>query len=308
MWERSMPMITAIITTFNREGFLRTAIQSVLQQTFRDFQLLILDNSSQDGTRQVVQGFTDERVRYLCHAPMGIGEQRNLGVQEAQSEFLAFLDDDDEWLPRKLEQQVAVFQRGGGELGLVYGGFTRMDAEGRDFSSYGRTIQGKALGDLLWFNIEFSGSASNPMMKTSVVRELGGYDTHIRTSEDWEMYLRLADRYLIDYVPEPVVRIRSHRGPRLGDRVDAARDVQELVLKRYGDRMTPQLKSLYLQAIGGKFCRVGSASEGRIWLRRAIQAYPLNWVACAQYVLSWVGPGVYARAHRLYKHFAQAGG
>src|SRR5208282_5250285 len=126
-----MPAVTAIITTFNRRKFLGPAIQSVLGQTFGDFELLILDNSSTDGSEELVREFSDRRLRYIKHPAMGISPQRNLGLAEARGEFVAFLDDDDEWLPRKLELELDLFRRGPVSLALTYGGLKWIDTDGR---------------------------------------------------------------------------------------------------------------------------------------------------------------------------------
>jgi len=299
-----VPLVTVVITTFNRERYLPSAIRSVLNQTMPDFELLILDNSSSDGTEQVVKSFDDPRMRHIRHPPITIGAQRNLGLREARGEFVAFLDDDDEWLPAKLERQLGVFRNGPPDLALVYGGFVRIDSEGREFATHRPVLQGRILLDLLWHRDAFTGSASNPLMKVSFLRGLGGYNDELCTSEDWELYLRLAERYVIDFAPDSVVWIRSHRGPRLGDRVSDALKVEELVLERYSSVMSPQLRSYYLQKIGGKLCRIGYPQQARTRLREAIREYPLNLVAYGQLAVTIVGPDLYRQAHGLYKKFS----
>ena len=296
----SVPRVSAIITTFNRARLLPKAVQSALSQTLRDFELIILDNSSNDGTPAVVRGFPDGRIRHIVHPPCRIAEARNRGLAEAVGEFIAFLDDDDEWLPLKLARQVEAFERGPDSLGLVYGGFVRIDDGGAEYAVHAPALQGKILRELLWNRAPFTGSASNPMMRASAVRALGGFNGALATSEDWELYLRLAERFEIGCVPETVVRIRTHAATRLGDRIDEARRVEELVLDRYGASMEPRLRSLYYRKIGGKLCRVGAVREGRARILDAIKGDPLNPLGYAQYGLSLLGGGAYARVHRLW--------
>lgn len=295
-----MPRVSAIITTFNRARLLPSAVRSALSQTFRDFEIIVLDNSSTDETPAVVRGFADGRIRYVVHAPCGIAEARNRGLREARGEFIAFLDDDDEWLPLKLARQVEAFQRGPESLGLVYGGFVRIDDEGTEYACHEPVLRGKILHALLWQRDPFTGSASNPMMRASALRALGGFDGALTTSEDWELYLRLAERFEVGCVPETVVRIRTHRAPRLGDRIDEARKVEELVLDRYGAAMEPRLRSLFHQKIGGKLCRTGALREGRARILEAIKVDPLNPLAYAQYAMSLLGRGAYERVHGLW--------
>ncbi|WP_447974988.1 glycosyltransferase family 2 protein [Nitrospira sp. Kam-Ns4a] len=297
------PVVSAIITTFNRKRFLGPAISSVLAQTFRDFELLILDNSSTDGTEELVSSFADSRIRYIRHPPLTIGQQRNLGVREARGEYIGFLDDDDEWLPAKLERQLEVFRTGPSDLALVYGGFVRIDSEGREFAVHRPVLRGRILLDLLRQRDAFTGSASNPLMRVSALRALGGYNDELCTSEDWELYLRLAERHSMDFTEENVVRIRSHRGPRLGDRVGEALKAEAIVFNRYQSTMDARLRSFYLQKMGGKQCRLGFLQEGRRAIIQAIRENPVNVVAYAQYAMSWLGPNIYQAMHRAYKRF-----
>jgi glycosyltransferase involved in cell wall biosynthesis len=295
------PLVTAIITTFNRKRFLGSAINSVLAQTFPEFELVILDNFSTDGTEELVKSFEDPRIRYVRHPPITIGRQRNLGLREAHGEYIGFLDDDDEWMPTKLERQLEVFRTGPADLGIAYGGFVRIDSAGREFAVHRPVLKGRILLDLLWQRDAFTGSASNPLMKISVLRELGGYNDELCASEDWELYLRLAERYRIDFTPDSVARIRSHRGPRLGDKVGEALKVEELVLSRFGHVMPAKLRSYYLQKIGGKLCRIGLIEQGRAHIVNAIRTDPRNLLAYGQFALSFLGSSVYRQVHLLYK-------
>lgn len=296
----TLPRVTAIITTFNRRAFLGNAIDSVLAQSFADFELIILDNDSRDGTDTLVSGYTDPRIRYRKHRAMGIAEQRNLGVGLARGEFIAFLDDDDVWLPSKLEAQYLKFLSSDGTVGLVYGGFVFYDDAGREWGTHKPELVGDVLEGLLWASDPFSGSASNPMLRKSTVLSLGGYDRKVAVGEDWELYLRLAERHRIEGVSELVLRIRQHSGPRLGQKVDAALGTERHVYLRFRGRMSRALKSRYLQKIGGKYVRLGHKRRGRKYLLLAISVCRTNAYAYAQLLLSLFGGETYQYFHRLY--------
>lgn len=300
----TLPRVTAIITTFNRRAFLGNAIDSVLAQSLVDFELIILDNDSSDGTDALVSGYTDPRIRYRKHRAMGIAEQRNLGVGLARGEFIAFLDDDDVWLPCKLEAQYRKFLNSDGTVGLVYGGFLFYDDAGREWGAHLPQLIGKVIEGLLWASDPFCGSASNPMLRKSAILSLGGYDRKVAVGEDWELYLRLAERYCIEAVPEIVLRIRQHSGPRLGQKVDAALSTERHVYVRFGRGMSRALKSRYLQKIGGKYVRLGNKRRGRKFLLLAISVCRTNAYAYAQLLLSLFGGKTYHYFHRLYiNHF-----
>ncbi len=296
-----IPKVTAIITTFNRANFLKSAIQSVLRQTMLDLELLVLDNSSKDNTEAVVKSFNDTRIRYIKHEPMGIAAARNLGVRQAKAEFFAFLDDDDEWLENKLADQLAVFDKGDSELALVYGGFIRIDNDGSIIRNVAPKIRGNVLKELLYVD-PFTGSASNPMLRKSIVEKVGYYDTDIKTGEDWELYLRIAKNYKVDFTPAYVVKVRSHQGPRLGDKLDEAAKLEIKLLEMYAEVFDgdSKLKSFYLQRIGGKLIRTGNKKQGIDYIRKAISIRPFNYIAYVQYLLAMISDKLYLKAHNHY--------
>lgn len=300
-----MPKVSAIITTFNRADYLKKAIESVLNQTFTDFELLILDNSSTDNTESVVKSLGDNRLRYIKHKPLGISQARNLAVRESTGKFISFLDDDDIWLPCKLEKQLEVFERGDKDLSLVYGGFVKINAAGKKVGIHKPVLRGNILRELLWQKDDFTGSASNPMIKKSVIDNLGGYDEQVTTGEDWELYLRLAEKDKIDFTSEFVALIRTHSGPRLGDKLEETAQLEIKVLQRYGYIFdtAKRLKSFYNQKLGGKYIRIGQVGKGRAYILNAIRLNPINVVAYFQLFLSLLGKDFYCSVHKAYSVF-----
>jgi len=125
-----MPAVSVIIPTYNRASYLAQAIQSVLDQPFTDFEVIVVDDGSTDATTTVVQGFQDRRIRYLRQDHQERSAARNHGLEAAQGEFLAFLDDDDWYLPNKLRSQVA-FLRAREDVDLVGSGYRLVDEQGK---------------------------------------------------------------------------------------------------------------------------------------------------------------------------------
>lgn len=297
-----MPKVTAIITTFNRAKLLPQAIESVIFQDMADWELIILNNSSSDNTEYVVSKYLDSRIRYFRHEAMGISRQRNLGVGLAQSEYIAFLDDDDIWLPTKLSKEYNFLSTSSPSVALVYGGFRFYDDTGKRWGEHKPSLSGKILLDLLWTQNPFTGSASNPMLRKSLIIKAGGYDERILAGEDWELYLRLADAYQIGYVPEILLEIRQHSGFRLGQLVDAALNTDKRVYLRYRHQMSDALKARYLQKIGGKLMRLRQKARAQRCLNIAIKLQPLNLLTIIQWlaVRSWYG--LYVKAHTFYRN------
>ena len=118
-----MPQVSVIIPTYNRAHLLSRAIKSVLNQTFQDFEIIIVDDASTDDTDKLVVSFHDSRVRYIQHEKNhGGGAVRNSAIKQAQGDYIAFLDSDDEWLPEKLEKQMKLFNGTSKKVGLVSAG------------------------------------------------------------------------------------------------------------------------------------------------------------------------------------------
>lgn len=296
-------MISVIITTFNRAKFLENAIRSALNQNYKDFELIILDNNSVDNTEEVIKNFPDGRIRYVKHLPLNISQARNLGVKESRGEYVGFLDDDDEWLPNKLDEQVTIFQKSDyKEIGLVYGGFLRIK-EDRITEIFTPTLRGDVLKRFLCERNPLTGSASNPLILKSAILAVGGFDDSLKCSEDWEFYLRLARKYSFDFTPKPILKIRHHFGARLGSKLRDALEAELKVFDNFQDVLNTcqEGKSFYLQAIGGKYCRLGEGRKGRKYLKEAIKNSKTNLEAYGQYLLSFFGVNVYSFVHKLYK-------
>jgi len=126
------PIVSVIIPTYIRAHVLAKAIQSLLNQTYQDFEIIVVDDGSIDNTEEVVKSFNDPRIRYIRHKEnCGGSAARNTGIRAAYGECIAFQDSDDEWLPEKLEKQMQVFENAPAEVGVVYTGFRRIQGRSK---------------------------------------------------------------------------------------------------------------------------------------------------------------------------------
>ncbi len=184
-----MPCVSVIIPTHNRRALLFEAIESVRRQTFPDFEVIVVDDGSTDDTATAVAALPDSRLRYVYQDNAGLSAARNHGLAVAHGEFLAFLDDDDLFLPRKLETQVREL-RLRPDVGLTVGGWNTIAADGTLLSEVppNRSAPLDLEGWLL--NCPFIVHA--PLLRRSWAERIGGFDPQIRFSEDWDYWLRLA--------------------------------------------------------------------------------------------------------------------
>lgn len=206
------PLVSVVVLTWNRRALLAETVESILAQTMRDLELLIVDNESTDDTQQWASAHPDARVRYLRHANHGIiSANRNYGIEQARGRWVAFCDDDDLWLPDKLERQVAAAQADP-QCGLVSTDALRFTEHG----DYGRMKPG------IDGRIDFAKflEGLNPIVLTSVMVRRDVFDSvgrfnedpRIFTIEDYEMWIRVAASYPVRVVGEPLVRYRVHAG------------------------------------------------------------------------------------------------
>jgi len=293
--------ITAIITTFNRRLFFEQALKSVQKQTKKDIEILILDNSSSDGTAEYISTLNDSRITYTRHAHMGIAQQRNLGIKLATGDYVGFLDDDDRWLPEKIQLQLAAFEIDQPQLAMVYGGFEFYNDKGNKWGANTQIIQSDYYINLLWARDPFTGSASNPLLKKESVLAVGGYNEDIKVGEDWELYLRLAYKYPFLKIQQKVLEIRQHTGKRLGDQLKSALKTETYVYRKHSINMSKLLKSRYAQRIGGKLIRLHKKKYGRELLKKAISNNIFNLMAWFQLIISYTS--YYSFFHQKYTQY-----
>ncbi|HEX2219826.1 MAG TPA: glycosyltransferase family 2 protein [Gemmatimonadales bacterium] len=210
------PTVSVVIPAYNRAATIRAAAESVLRQTWTDFELLIIDDCSTDSTFEEAKALDDPRIRLLRNARnRGAGGTRNAGIAAARGRWIAFQDSDDEWLPRKLEKQMARLLAPGANLPAAYCGMLvigtirdRLDgAGGRPAIRYIprpeiASVEGDLLPTLIRGNVV---STQTLVVRRDVIQALGGFDESFRALEDRELAIRLAQAGPIACVDEPLV-------------------------------------------------------------------------------------------------------
>jgi glycosyltransferase involved in cell wall biosynthesis len=203
--EPARPEVTVVIPTFNRGAVVGRAIGSVLAQTCQDWELIVVDDCSTDGTEQVVKGFSDDRIKYIRHdRNRRGGAARNTGIRCARGKYVAFLDDDDEWLPEKLEKELEFFRHSDPEVGLVYSGMIISDEHGNVLVSRLEMRSGWVHEALLDHN--FIGSCSRVTVKKEILDRVAGFDESFVNCQDYDLWLRVAKVSKVACVPHYLVR------------------------------------------------------------------------------------------------------
>jgi glycosyltransferase involved in cell wall biosynthesis len=285
------PFVSVIIPTYNRRELVQGAVDSVLDQTYGDYEIIVVDDGSQDGTGEIIAACYGDRVRYVYQENAGESAARNRGIALARGTLVALLDSDDIWLRDKLARQVPLLERSP-QAGVVFCQALLVDALDRslDVPPAGHDLvpDDLKLESLLFRNTI---TASTALIRRSALREVGGFDQTVRFGEDWELWLRLRERWDFAFLPEPLVRVRVHKDTqcrfpnpstidrKLDDRVRFLSEAFSRVRGSLDNARELQRRSLARQygvaAFASYAC--GRSRQGCRYLERAVGYDPDSW-------------------------------
>jgi len=212
------PLVSVIIPSYNRAHMLPRAIQSLLNQTYQNWEALIVDDASSDNTKEIVDSYSkkDERIRFFqLKKNGGACVARNVGIDNAKGSFITFLDSDDEYLPAKIEWQVKCLQESKvPNVGVVSCG--RQDArDGKVYFKWYPSIKGNIVTNLLKKE-RVGANTSFLMVKKEVLQKHKVYfDPEMPAGQDWDFLIRVCQHAGFDFVPEILVTIHHHSGERV---------------------------------------------------------------------------------------------
>jgi glycosyltransferase involved in cell wall biosynthesis len=201
-----IPAVSVVVPTYNYGHFLPGALESVLGQTVRNLEVIVVDDGSTDDTSQVIRPYlADPRVRFQTIPHGGVSAAKNAGIRLSRAALVGFLDSDDLWLPPKLERQLALFEADS-ELGVAYARRLLINPAGQDLYYRQPALhRGMILEALFQTNFVCQSSA---LVRRAVLDDVGLFDERCPPVEDYDLWLRVAARYRFDYVNEPLVKYR----------------------------------------------------------------------------------------------------
>jgi glycosyltransferase involved in cell wall biosynthesis len=228
-----MPRVSIILPVFNRAATAGRAVASVMAQTFGDWELIIVDDGSEDDLAAAIAAFPDERLRLQRHEHnRGAAAARNTGIGAARAPLIAFLDSDDEWLPAKLARQVDAIERAGPRLGALCTAFRlRRTRTGHSEDRYPSAARGWA-AQLL--DGCFVSPGSTLLARRECFDTVGFLDESLARFEDWDWLLRLVERYDFDCLPEILAIVHAGAPPRPSTVDKATRDFEARQAARMG--------------------------------------------------------------------------
>ncbi|MFA5336437.1 MAG: glycosyltransferase family A protein [Candidatus Omnitrophota bacterium] len=298
-----MAKISVVIPTYNREEYLKAAVESVLAQTYGDFEVIVVDDGSTDGTARAASSF-GPKVRYILQKNSQVGAARNNGIRNSTGEYIALLDSDDMWSPEHLETCLEAAESAG--AGVAYSGSCMVGPEGKAIE---KLPAGDFHGDPLFELVAGLSSRGCNASSCLIRKELfgkAGYFSEIRdlsASADWEMWTRLAACARFKFSGKYTAKIRFHTGKCSIDPEGMARSMKIAVDMAFANRdLLPKIGGLKDRAYSNlyvltaiNYYAAGRMGEARQHLAEAVRKYPLslatNPLLAYTYLRSLLGAG-----------------
>ena len=273
-----MPRVSVIIPAYNRAHLIGETLESVLNQTFKDLEVIIVDDGSTDDTKSVVSRYNGP-IKYIYQSNQGLPGARNTGISAANGEYIAFTDSDDLWISDKLQRQVDLLDAEP-QVGMVYCGYQFVGASCEylplpEIYRLHPLQRGCILRDL--FRFDFIPSTT-VMVRRRCLDETGPFDTTLNlASEDWDLWLRFAKRYEISYVDKTLALIRVHDGNWASERV--AVGTVQVILKHLssedtraalGNEWKPVYRDRYI-AVANYYYNSGEMKKARKFYLKALK-------------------------------------
>ena len=277
---QSGPKVSVIIPTRNRADMLKRAIESVLAQTCQEFEIIVVSDASTDNTGEIAAAFADDRIKLLEHnQPRGASAARNTGIREARGRYIAFLDDDDEWVPQKLEWQLPVIENSPPEVGLVYG-WMEYYKDGKPFAINQPTLKGDVF--LKTIDRQAIGGCPTVIIKSEVIEKVGYFDEDLPRGNDGDFSRRVCQKFKVDYVPKILARIHVGHEGRIssGKREGIKNDIKAGMAKlnKFGGELKqhPKIRANILLRIATSQAQLGNRKEAISLLYQAFKADTTN--------------------------------
>ncbi len=226
-----MPKVSIIIPTYNRAKLVTYAIESVLNQTYKNYEIIVVDDGSTDNTRELISKYGD-KVKYFYKTNSGQGSARNFGIEKSVGEYIAFLDSDDLWLPERLKMGVVILEANK-DVGLVYSNSYRL-VDGKRmqrtyFDDY-RPYNGFVFKQL--FYQDFIPTTS-VILRKQCFTKVGLFDGGLSPCEDYDMWLRISSCFQLEYIDKALVFHRRHSGNLISDIVALLKMQKKVLEKTY---------------------------------------------------------------------------
>ena len=235
------PFFSVVIPTHNRSTLLKRALDSVLNQTFQDFEIIVVDDHSTDDTPNIIKKYSDKRLKYAKNNRLkGACGARNTGIFSAKGQWVAFLDDDDSWFPDKLKEQYQLIERSSEKVGLVCSDYAIYKGIGKRLRKIKNRPAGWVRDKILYGGI--IGCLSSTVVKADILSKIGGFDESFPSCQDQDLWLQVAGCSEFASVPKTLVLMYQEKRDRIGQNHKGKMDGYIKLRNKYFDIIGKSLR------------------------------------------------------------------
>jgi glycosyltransferase involved in cell wall biosynthesis len=297
---KSKPLVSVILPTYNRAYILKRALDSILEQTYKALEIIVVDDGSTDNTAELVKGVGDPRIVYEKHpVNKGLAAARNTGVRKASGDYISFLDSDDEFLPDNIEEHVSEMLRCPDDVGVVYAGVLRLKGKSRQIVP-GPGVRPKE-GNVRQRMLRSNFLTATALIRKACYEKYGLYNEDLFNLEDWEFWIRLSRSYRFRYI-DKILTVVHYTGDSItADHFSFIDNIKKIIKIHGGEfRRAGCLSNQYLR-IGHHYALCGEMSSARGYFRKAAGTDKRSFSAYLAFVLSFLGRRAYATLYRIYE-------
>jgi len=268
------PFITVIIPTYKRNIFLERAVKSVLDQTYKNLEIIIIDDDPNSEIFNQISLLKNSSIHYVKNTKnIGASGSRNNGVKYSNGDFLAFLDDDDEWLPQKLEKQISMIMQSD-DCGVIYCGYDLM--VGNEILKRKNTYHKNNNFHEITLHKCPIGSPT-PLIKKELFLQIGGYDVRLPSCQDWDLWIRLSKICKFVALNETLAIYRIH-GNQISADIEKKILGREAIINKYYNEITkhPYIASWHYRRLGSLYSLINNTQMAKIFFRKSLRYDKFN--------------------------------
>ena len=246
------PTVSVVIPAYNCASFIRNTLDTVFQQTCKDYEVVVVDDGSTDNTMEVLSGYGD-RIKLIRQGNKGNSAARNTAIRNSSGEYIAFLDHDDLWLPEKLEKQMSVL-KADKSIGLVYSDGYVVDSNGSIITTFFESAlpqRGEVTQKLFMY---YFLPLLSVLVKKDLVIQAGCFPEDLRICEEWELFLKISEKAKMEYVDEKLVKYVVHDGNQSRNR--ELSKTEEIAVMQRALKNIPALQSMPVTNARKRFCNL----------------------------------------------------
>ncbi len=299
---KDKPLVSVVIPTYNRANTIKRCIDSVLNQTYKNIEVIVVDDGSTDKTKEVVDSYEDPRVRYISYRTnRGANYARNTGIKKGKGELIALQDSDDAWHPEKIEKQLQAYVNSPSDHKVVYTG-TLIKNGRKQFYMPEKWVHPKE-GDVHrpMLRSTFANTVTI-LTKKECLEQIGYFDENIPRAQDWELGLRLSKKYKFKLVDEPLVTTYPSKGS-ITKNYEAHADAYEIILEKHKDSFMkhPDILSSHYFFLAAIYFNLDNWKKAIINIKKAYGLKPLHPITIMRLLASLLGSDFYRQFRGLYR-------